>query len=91
MDDLPRRKQNRLNGYDYAQSGAYFVTICSKDKRWIFGEITGSEPVGADVPGRPLIELSAIGQCVDSVINHINQKYDNISILKHIVMPNHIC
>jgi len=28
----PKRKSIRLNHYDYSQNGAYFVTICTKDK-----------------------------------------------------------
>ena len=31
--DLPKRKKNRLDGYDYGSSGAYFFTICSKDRK----------------------------------------------------------
>ena len=32
------RKNNRLEFYDYSQNGAYFVTICAKDKKY-FGII----------------------------------------------------
>ena len=28
----PERKQNRLMGYDYSQNGAYFITVCVKDR-----------------------------------------------------------
>ena len=48
MINLPQRKKNRLQNYDYSQCGAYFVTICAKDRANLFGEI-----VGATVPGRP--------------------------------------
>lgn len=30
--ELPKRKRNRLDGYDYSLSGAYFVTICVKER-----------------------------------------------------------
>lgn len=33
------RKNNRLEFYDYSQNGAYFVTICAKDKQKYFGII----------------------------------------------------
>ena len=32
----PERKQNRLMGYDYSQNGAYFITVCVKDRAEIF-------------------------------------------------------
>ena len=34
--DKPVRKDIRLDNYDYSRSGAYFVTICTKDKMCIF-------------------------------------------------------
>jgi hypothetical protein len=34
-----RRRSIRLRGYDYAQAGAYFVTIVTKDRACLFGEI----------------------------------------------------
>ena len=39
MDNLPKRKQNRLPQYDYSSVGAYFITICTINKSkllWIF-------------------------------------------------------
>ncbi len=31
--ELLKRKPNRLKGYDYSQNGAYFITMCVKDRR----------------------------------------------------------
>ena len=39
--EVPKRKGLRLSGYDYAQNGAYFVTICTKDRAPVFGHIVG--------------------------------------------------
>ena len=36
MDSLPKRKTNRLTGYDYSRPGCYFVTICAKNRRYLF-------------------------------------------------------
>jgi hypothetical protein len=36
-----RRRSIHLKGYDYAQSGAYFATICTQDREPCFGEIVG--------------------------------------------------
>ncbi len=37
--DLPKRKPTRLRGYDYSTHGAYFVTICSHNRKQIFSHI----------------------------------------------------
>ena len=41
--DLPKRKTNRLANYDYSQNGAYFITICVKDKEPILSEISKTD------------------------------------------------
>ncbi|MDD5230498.1 MAG: transposase [Candidatus Marinimicrobia bacterium] len=38
-----RRRSIRLKGYDYLQSGAYFVTICAHNRECLFGDVTGGE------------------------------------------------
>jgi REP element-mobilizing transposase RayT len=42
--ELPKRKSNRLNGYDYSKNGAYFVTICTNNREILFGDV-GAEIV----------------------------------------------
>ena len=39
------RKKNRLQDYDYSSDGAYFVTVCTKNKEKIFWD----SPVGEDI------------------------------------------
>ena len=34
--DLPKRKQNRLAEYDYSTPSAYFITICTKNRKNLF-------------------------------------------------------
>jgi len=34
--NIHNRKSIRLRGYDYSQEGAYFITICTKDKELYF-------------------------------------------------------
>jgi hypothetical protein len=36
---LPQRRSVRLPGYDYTQAGAYFVTLCTHNRAWLFGQI----------------------------------------------------
>jgi len=80
---LPKRKPNRLRDYDYSQKGAYFITICVKDRKCILGNIT----IG-DIAH---IQLSTIGKIVDNTIRNIPHIYnDAVSIEKYVIMPNHI-
>ena len=37
--NLPKRKSTRLKGYDYSTPGAYFITICAKDREQLFSKI----------------------------------------------------
>ena len=61
MTKLITRKQNRLNNYDYSLNGYYFVTVCSKNRKNIFGEY--KYVVAALVPASDNIELSNILSC----------------------------
>ena len=45
--EFPQRKQNRLCDYDYSLNGAYFVTICTHERRKTLSEIVGD---GLSVP-----------------------------------------
>lgn len=38
-EELPKRKKNRLENYDYGSRGAYFVTICTVKNRTISGRV----------------------------------------------------
>ena len=41
--EQPQRKQNRIPEYDYSQTGAYFVTICTQDRQKILSSIVGDD------------------------------------------------
>jgi hypothetical protein len=54
---LKERKLNRLNGYDYSQSGWYFITIdCLNMYHW-FGKIvgTGQCHINTDAIGKNIV------------------------------------
>ena len=80
MMNLPARKKNRLAQYDYGQNGAYFVTICTKDRKPILCDIVGD---GSPVP-------KPIGKIVLSVTKEISAKYPTVKVDHFVVMPNHI-
>jgi putative transposase len=37
------RRSIRVKGYDYSHAGAYFVTLCTEGKRFLFGEIVADQ------------------------------------------------
>ena len=40
---IHHRRSIRLQGYDYSQNGAYFITLCAQDRKPIFGKIVNGE------------------------------------------------
>ncbi len=75
----PNRKQNRLADYDYSRPGAYFITICTKDRKNIFSTI-----VGADAHIGPQVLLTSKGTVVEKYIKTIP------GIGDYVIMPNHV-
>ena len=84
--DLPKRKQLRLSDYDYSSPGAYFVTICTQDRRCIMSEIA----VGAAISRPPEVRLTRYGEIVDLAIRNISSVYPGVSVDHYVIMPNHV-
>ncbi|MBE9171245.1 transposase [Pleurocapsales cyanobacterium LEGE 06147] len=72
------RRSIRLQGYDYTQSGMYFVTICAYQKQCLFGEIINGQ-----------MRLNQYGQIVTQTYQWLSQRYPYICLDEWIVMPNH--
>ena len=87
--ELPTIKAIRLKNYSYSQSGAYFITICTLERKKILSKIA----VGTPLPGcpqEPCIELLRYGQIAEKFILQMNTFYDYLSVDKYIIMPDHI-
>lgn len=99
------RKEIRLEGYDYSRNGAYFVTVCTKNKMCIFWDNNDKyRPITTennDVPivgtaiGRPdcntgKIHLSEYGRYVKQGLMNIQKHYPMVYVDKFVIMPNHI-
>ena len=82
--DLPKRKNNRLNNFDYGQNGMYFITICTQNRRKILCDIVGDGAL--DVPK---IKLSEIGEIAEKYILSTNN-IPEIIVEKYVIMPDHI-
>lgn len=75
-----RISSTRLQSWDYAKNGLYFVTICTKNNEHYFGEIIDGE-----------MQLSQIGEIVESEwIKTFEMRPDmNLRMDEYVVMPNH--
>lgn len=74
-----RIETTRLNGYDYSKPGNYFITICTKDREQLFGEVIDEK-----------VKLSETGKIVSDCWYDLPNHYPNIILDEFIVMPNHI-
>lgn len=77
--ELPNRRTIRMRGYDYAQEGAYYVTICTDARRHWFGRIAD-----AVMHRTPIGELAQ--KCWDAIPEHM----PHVDIGEFVVMPNHV-
>ena len=89
MQELLTRKQIRLKNYDYSLNGYYFITVCSNNRKNIFGKYKNDVGVPL-VCARNNIELSIIGKIIDTQWNNIKNQYVGIELDEYIIMPNHI-
>ena len=76
---LPIRKPNRLHNHDYSKSGAYFVTICTKNRQNLFGHVNNGQMV-----------LNFIGKIAKREIISAQHHHNNVIIKHFIIMPNHV-
>lgn len=75
-----------MNDYNYSSNGAYFITICTKNKENLLWKNVGANCV------LPLdqLPLSKIGIVIENEIYKLNTVYENIKVDKYQIMPNHI-
>lgn len=82
---LPQRKSPRLKGFDYSSEYAFFVTICTKDRKCLLSHIVGT---GEDTC--PSVELTQYGEFAQQVLQEMDSFYDHIAVDAFVIMPNHI-
>ncbi len=77
--DQHRRRSIRLTGYDYSQNGAYFVTVCTKNRECLLGEIENGE-----------MRLNDAGRIVMEEWIKTAEIRSGIELDACVVMPNHV-
>jgi putative transposase len=73
------RRSLRLNGYDYAQASAYFVTICTQNRVCLLGDLVDGE-----------MRLNDAGSEVQVVWNELPRRFAHLELDAFMVMPNHV-
>ena len=77
--NIHKRKSIRLQEYDYSQSGLYFITICTSDRKCLFGQINEQKMV-----------LNEGGDIAEKCWLQIPVHFPNALLHEYIVMPNHV-
>ena len=73
------RRSLRLQSYDYSQPGAYFITICTYEKKNLLGNIVDGE-----------MNLTEAGRTIWDIWESLPKQYPEIQLDAFVVMPNHI-
>ena len=95
-EKLPKRKEIRLENYDYSEPGAYFITICTKSKEKLLwdGELDVQnfdwELVGEHSVRPQNLPLSKIGIVVEENLKKWNDTFENVYLSSYVIMPNHL-
>jgi putative transposase len=79
MPDKHNRRSIRLGGYDYAQPGAYFVTICTRDRESLFGHVVNGE-----------MHLKQAGEIAQRCWEDIPAHFPSVELVAFVIMPNHV-
>lgn len=68
-----------MKGYDYSSDGAYFVTICTREREALLGEVVDG-----------VMRLNDAGRLVDEIRHGLPHHFPNMELDQWMVMPNHV-
>ena len=74
-----RRRSLRLQGYDYTRPGAYFVTICTYQRKSFFGEVFDGGMI-----------LTQMGRIAQQEWERLPARFPSLELGSFVVMPNHM-
>lgn len=77
--EIHHRRSIRLKGYDYSRAGAYFITICTHDRKCVLGEVIDGQ-----------MHLNQFGKIVASEWLKTGEVRENVELDVSVVMPNHM-
>ena len=73
------RRSIRLKGFDYTSAGAYFVTVVTRGRACVFGEVAGDE-----------MRLSQSGEAAAACWLDLPRHFATVALDVWVVMPNHL-
>lgn len=76
---IHHRRSIRLMGYDYSQPGLYFITLCTHNRAYLFGEIKEGKMI-----------LNKYGVIAEKAWLKTESIRDNLKIDAFVIMPNHV-
>ena len=85
--EIPQRKHPRLKHYDYSSPGAYFITICTQNRRCVLSHIVGRGLAPADAC---TIEHTLFGKIAEKQLLLMEKRYPFVVVDRYVIMPNHI-
>ena len=75
---IHHRRSIRLKGYDYSKPGAYFITICTHQRKRLFGEVVDGQ-----------MQLNNLGNIARSHWCRLEKHHAHIRLDEFVVMPDH--
>ena len=81
---MPQRKHPRLAEYNYSLSGAYFITICTQNRRCLLATTVGRGLAPAE------IRLTECGKIAENQLRLLEKRFPCVRIGQYVIMPNHI-
>lgn len=88
------RRSVRLKNYDYSQPGSYFITICTNDRKKLFGDIETTSIDRAGLEPAPTenshVKLNNYGEIVLQTWQDLVKHNNGIKLGEFVIMPNHI-
>lgn len=79
LSNNKNRRSIRMDGYDYSQAGAYYITICTQSRRCLFGNVRDGKMV-----------LNEWGRIAEEEWFNTEKIRDNVQLGEFVIMPNHI-
>ncbi len=80
MEPNSERRSIRYEGYDYRMAGYYALTICARDKAYLFGTLVSGET----------LQPTILGRIVAEEIAGIPTRFPTVRVDTSIIMPNHL-
>jgi putative transposase len=76
--EFSNRRRLRLENFNYAANGAYFITTCTQNREDFFGEIKNKKMI-----------LNECGKIVQQKWLWLSKQYSYVNLDEFVVMPDH--